>query len=229
MDRAEFISKSLIFTLAMRFLSQGIGQKKSGPIHVHQEIKSANDLNILLRSLVQVDEPSADEIELGSPETKIKKIGICWPPHLDTLKKAKAMGINVVVAHEPLFYFTVDPNTNEPYYWGAGQIAIDEDQNITVRKKKWIEDNEMVIIRCHDVIDKLSEKGIPFALGEALRFSKEDIIKSEVYYDVYKFDPKPAIVAKRHFAEKLRPWGLPGIAFYGEENRMVSNLGVGTG
>ena len=98
-----------------------------------------------------------------------------------------------------------------------------------MEKKKWIEENEMVIIRCHDVLDKIGEYGIPFAFGRALGFKDSDIIRSKTYYNVYEMKSTPAIEVARQIASKLAHVGQPGVAFYGDENYPVKSVGLGTG
>ena len=87
----------------------------------------------------------------------------------------------------------------------------------------------MVVIRCHDVLDKIEGYGIPFAFGRALGFHDSDIVRSKTYYNVYKIEERPAIDVARQIASKLSKVGQPGVAFYGDEDFPVKTVGLGTG
>ncbi|MEN8203000.1 MAG: hypothetical protein ABFS28_10420 [Bacteroidota bacterium] len=81
-------------------------------------------------------------------------------------------------------------------------------QEVIEKKKQWIEESQMVIIRSHDVMD---------------------IIRSKDYYNVYKIEPDAAWNVAQKIANSLMFLDQPGVAFYGDENRMVSSVGLGTG
>jgi putative NIF3 family GTP cyclohydrolase 1 type 2 len=190
---------------------------------------TVNDLNNYLRSLYKVGENSVDQIIIGDPNAKVTKIGTCWMPYWRTLKKAVAQGVNTMIVHEPTFYSHFDlkhieedfkkyPETSKRLY--LEQVA---------EKKKWIEENKLSIIRCHDVLDIIPAFGIPYAFGMALGFSNEDIVKSKPYYNVYRIEPTTVKEVASHIASKLSEFGQSGVALYGDENRIVKSVGLGTG
>ncbi len=190
---------------------------------------TAAGLNDYLRSIVEVEEPSVDRVIIGKPDTRITKIGTAWTPYWDTLKKAWEAGVNVMVVHEPTFFTHWDLDAEKWDYLDAPDPARKNYIQLRDEKKKWIEDNGMVIIRCHDVLDKISEWGIPYALGEGLGFTNDDIIRSKTYYNVYKIPATPAIEVARRIARQLGRVDQPGVAFYGDENYPVESIGLGTG
>ena len=190
---------------------------------------TARDLNTYLRSLVEVDEPSVDKIIVGDPDTVISKIGTAWMPYWQTLKEAKALGINTMVVHEPTFYTHRDLEETRVDYLSAPSPGQELYREQVAAKKAWIEENGMVVIRCHDVLDKVGEYGIPFAFGRALGFPDSDIVRSKTYYNVYKIEAQPAIDVARKIASKLSGVGQPGVAFYGDKDYQVKTVGLGTG
>jgi hypothetical protein len=97
------------------------------------------------------------------------------------------------------------------------------------KKKIWIEENAMVIIRSHDVPDILKGFGMPFALGHALGFENRDIIRSKDYYNVYRVEADTAWNVARNISSSLMILNQPGVAFYGDPERTVSSVGLGTG
>jgi putative NIF3 family GTP cyclohydrolase 1 type 2 len=189
----------------------------------------AKDVNAHLRSLVPVTEPSVDRIVVGDPETEVSHIGTCWLADWETCRRAVRDGVNLLVVHEPTFYthWDLDEKTGDFY---AAAPAGKEAYFAAVRDKKaWILANKLVIIRCHDVTDKVGGFGIPFAFGEFLGFKKDDIVRSRPYYNVYRTAPRPAADVARSIARKLADFHQPGVAFYGDGKRVVDSVGVGTG
>jgi putative NIF3 family GTP cyclohydrolase 1 type 2 len=190
---------------------------------------TAAALNAHLRSLVAVDEPSVDKIIIGDPETVVKKIGTAWMPYWRTLKEARKKGVNTMVVHEPTFYTHRDLEETRWDWHAAPDPAKKMYQDQVDAKKKWILENEMVVIRCHDVLDKIKGFGIPFAFGRGLGFSDADLIASRTYYNVYRIGEQPAGGVARRIAGKLREVGQPGVAFYGDPETPVRSVGLGTG
>ncbi len=223
MKRREFFSTACPTALGLSLLPQAVfAKQKSNKM-------TARELNAYLRSLVEVNEPSVDKIIVGDPETVISKIGTAWMPYWQTLKEARALGINTMVVHEPTFYTHRDLEETEWDYLAAPSPAKEIYMEQVAAKKRWIEENGMVIIRCHDVLDKIGGYGIPFAFGRALGFHDSDIVRSKPYYNVYKTKTQPAIDIARQIASKLSNVGQPGVAFYGDENFPVKSVGLGTG
>lgn len=190
---------------------------------------TALDVSNYLRSLCEVREPSVDRIIIGDPELIVTKIGTCWIPYWKTLERGISKGINTFVVHEPTFYAHWDLDAKNVNYLTGSSSAPKAYSKLRDEKIEWINKNHCVIIRCHDVWDKMPEIGIPFALGAALGFSNDNIIRSRTYYNIYKIAPTPAIDVARSIAQRLAIVGQPGVAFYGNPQYRVSTIGLGTG
>jgi hypothetical protein len=150
-------------------------------------------------------------------------------PDWKTLKHAAEQGINTVVVHEPTFYDHWDAYDKRSISWEAPESAKEVYYGAIEKKKQWIEEAGLVIIRCHDVLDRVPEFGIPYALGQALGFANSDIIRSRPYFNVYRVEPTPAIDVAKRIATKLKGVGQPGVGFYGDPKRQVESVGLGTG
>jgi putative NIF3 family GTP cyclohydrolase 1 type 2 len=194
-----------------------------------EDIITAGDLQKYLRSLHPVSEPSVDRIIIGDPATRIKKGGTAWTPYFKTLKNAVSQGINVLVVHEPTFYMHWDLDKKGENFFSTPSPANEQYLEALETKKKWIESNGLVIIRSHDVPDILKSFGIPFGLGQKLGLKNENIIRSKDYYNVYKIEKEKAANVAKNIADKLKDFNQPGVAFYGDPNRIVSTIGLGTG
>jgi len=178
----------------------------------------ASDLDTYLKSLAPVSEKTVDRIIVGNPETEVAKIGTAWMPYWDTCRDAVAEGVNVLVVHEPTFYTHRDLD---------GEMLYPE---TIAEKKRWIEEAGLVIIRCHDVLDKIQTAfGIPFAFGRGLGFADTDILRATTYYNVYRCESIPALEVARRIAQRVKTLGQPGVGFYGAAARIVESVGLGTG
>ncbi len=235
MNRRAFLEGAGKGSLGLILLSQILAKGSSNPASETKKILKAADINNYLRSLYDVPEPSVDRILIGRPDTVVSKIGIAWMPYWQTCRQAVAKGINTLVVHEPAF----------AAHWGLqgkhgkqGKQDLYLDMPVPAReaytrwcneKVQWINKNGLVLIRCHDVLDRIAEFGIPHALGKALGFSDGDLIRSKRFFNVYKIPAKPALDVAKDIAARLKVVGQPGVAFYGDENYLVSSVGVGTG
>ena len=201
--------------------------------------RTARELCDYLRTLggdaVDVN-TTVDKVIIGDPDTPIQKIGTCWMPYLDVLKEAYAAGVNVMVCHEPTFYAHHDLEeelTNREfakyYRWRGLTTGMEAYAAMVEEKKQWILEHGMVIIRCHDALDAAPEFGIPFALGKALGFGSEDLLRSKPYLNIYRMPGTTALMAAKKLAKKLRACGQDGVQFYGDPDRAVSSVAVGTG
>ncbi|RLD66164.1 MAG: NGG1p interacting factor NIF3 [Bacteroidetes bacterium] len=222
MKRRDFIINTSLISLG----SLSLGLHANSP---QRDIHTAADMQDYLRGLHEVGEPSVDRIVIGNPLTKISKVGTCWQPYFSTLRKAKEQEINLMIVHEPTFYAHWDLDGKDEMFVSTPSPAKEKYVEAVENKKRWIEENEMVIIRSHDVPDILKGFGIPFALGLALGYENKDIVRSKDYYNVYQVAPDSAWNVAQNIANKLMVLNQPGVAFYGDQDRMVSTVGLGTG
>jgi putative NIF3 family GTP cyclohydrolase 1 type 2 len=219
MNRRDFIITAGMASISVGFNTVAIGK----------EVITAGDLQKYLRGLAAVREPSVDRIIIGDPETKIRKAGTAWTPYFKTLKDAVNKGINVLIVHEPTFYMHWDLDKKGENYFNTPSPAKDQYTEALETKKKWIESNGLVIIRSHDVPDIIKNFGIPFGLGQKLGFKNEDIIRSKDFYNIYRLKKDKAANIARKIAFSLKSFHQPGVAFYGDPDRPVSTVGLGTG
>ena len=78
----------------------------------------------------------ADEIIVGEPKTKIKKVATMWLPNFSDIKKAQKLGINVLIVHEPTFYSykELDPKFKKEFAWAAASVQDEYNAAIEVKK-----------------------------------------------------------------------------------------------
>ncbi len=227
MQRNEFIR--LAAMTGGYFATTGMAANKNLSSMTEAGEISASELQQFLVSLTTLKPVTVDRIIIGDPETKTGKIGTCWMPDWKTCRKAVDSGVNILVTHEPTFYTHWDLDEKNADYFRANEFSKQMYLQQVDKKKKWILENGLVIIRNHDTMDKLKDVGIPFALGNFLGLHNSDIIAARTYYNVYKINQQPAATFAGKVARKLSEIGQPGVAFYGDPNYRVSSVGVGTG
>jgi hypothetical protein len=189
----------------------------------------ARDVAAFLRTLAAVEEPSVDRIVIGDPSTEVAGIGTCWLPYWETCRRAVRDGVNLLIGHEPTFYTHWDLDEKSPDLFNASAAGRAAYLKAIDAKRDWILANRLTVIRCHDVLDKLGGFGIPHAFGKLLGFGSGDIVRSKPYYNVYRTAPKKAVDAAREIARRMAEARQPGVAFYGDRDRVVGSVGVGTG
>jgi len=190
---------------------------------------TVKDFQQYLRSLTEVQEPSVDQLIVGNPDALVKKVGTAWMPYLKTIREAIDKDVNLLVVHEPTFYTHLDLQKSDLDYHTAPEPARTVYYEARDSKLGLIKKNNFSIIRCHDVLDKIPEFGIPFSFGQKLGFPNSDILTSKTYYNVYRIKPMPAIEFALQVARQLTSLNQPGVAFYGDENRVIKSVGLGTG
>lgn len=190
---------------------------------------TALELHRWLRGRHDVPEPSVDRIITGDPATSVAGIAVVWTPTWQALREALAQGCNVVVAHEPTYFAHRECDGFEAEFAHVPPLAKQAIVTTAQAKRQWIEQNAMVVIRCHDVLDAMPG-GVGDSLARALGFAPETYLNSVGPHRVVRVEPPVAAVElARRLAEALLEVGQPGVAFYGDAARTVGSLGLGTG
>ena len=221
MERRRFLETLGLSALPLSLAAAGCERANGGTT------MKAKDLNAHLRSLTSVEEPSVDRIVFGDPDAVVEKIGTAWMPYWKTCREAVRAGVNVLVVHEPAFYTHWDLGEREHDFYAAPAAGRQAFLEARDRKREWLEKSRLVLIRCHDVLDRLPDIGIPHAFGGLLGFEARDVVRSKRFYDVYAVEAAPAARVARRLAERLRAVGQPGVAFYGDPDRVVRSVGPG--
>jgi putative NIF3 family GTP cyclohydrolase 1 type 2 len=181
----------------------------------------AREINEHLNSLVDIEkEKTVDRVIYGDPDAEVKGIAVSWMPYEETIRRAADLGANVLVTHEPTFYVHYDLDDDFGELPEFGRAHLD-------KKKKLIEDVGVTIIRCHDVWDAIPEIGIPFAWGRFLGFEK--IVNKERFYNIYQVPEITAGEFAKDVAAKTKLLGQPVVGFYGDPEKKITKVGVGTG
>lgn len=163
-------------------------------------------------------EKTVDRVITGDPDQVINGIAVCWMSYSETLIQAAELGVNTVVTHEPTFYdhFELKKSVAHPRFEAA-----------KAKKQLLIDELGLTIVRCHDVWDAIPEIGVPFEWGRFLGLGEPT--KSERYLNIYEVQEQRAEDFARYFASKTARSGQSTIEFYGDPNRFIKTVGLGTG
>lgn len=194
---------------------------------------TAHELHRWLRALHVVPEPSVDRVVAGEAETVVRGVAVVWMPTWAALREAAAKGANVVIAHEPTFYVHHDLEGFEVAFAELPATARAAVAATCEAKRRWIEENRLVVIRCHDVLDAMPG-GVVDALvrelAKEVRFDVAEVTEPAPRYRVVRLaEPVRAGEVAKRLAAAFGKIGQPGVAFYGETERVVGSLGLGTG
>ena len=161
---------------------------------------------------------TVDRVIAGNPDQEICGVAVCWMPCSKALIEAKELGANVVVTHEPTFYdhFEQRKETVHPRLAEAKIV-----------KERLINDLGLTVIRCHDVWDAIDEVGIPFEWAKFLGLRQ--VHKIAQYMHLYKVEKQQAVEFVHKVASKTASLGQSTVGFYGDSERMIEVVGIGTG
>jgi putative NIF3 family GTP cyclohydrolase 1 type 2 len=179
---------------------------------------TAGQLHAYLNSLddgwVNWDD-TVDTIKAGDPDTPITGIAVGWMSYTHALKQALKLGCNVFVSHEPTYYYHKPPDPTIFRFDTARD------------KKTFIEDSGIVIMRCHDVWDRLPDICIPLAWGRFLGFGEP--IDGSGYHYIYDGGGRTAGEIARGIATKTATLGQQAVQFIGPQERPIHRIAIGCG
>lgn len=164
---------------------------------------------------------TVDRVIAGDPKKPLKRILVAWMPSLEMVQYAIANQFDLLLTHEPTFYDHWD------YLKTPEELETIE---TAAQKKKLIDEAGLVIIRNHDVWDLFPEIGIPFAWAKFLGIEGAPTkIGGRNYQHRYDIPPVRFGDFARHVAARCAKGGEPAIQVLGDDDQIVSKLGIGTG
>ena len=169
---------------------------------------------------------TSDHFLFGDPETEVKNVAVGWMATIPNLKRALELGCNLFITHEPLYVGI--PNEFGVYTAVGNMLELDDPW---VLKGKWMEEQKIVVFRCHDVWDDFPEIGIHGAWAKWLGL--DDLVYSEKFYEVHRVGDgdnglKLGDLAKK-IVEKTKIIGQDVVQVIGDLDKKVSKIAIGTG
>lgn len=161
-------------------------------------------------------EKTVDRFIAGDPQTTVRGIAVGWMGYLWALKEAYNKGCNMFITHEPIYYS--HPDKQDPSLLELPQIK---------HKQEFIQRNNLVILRCHDVWDQLPGWGITDSWGKFLGLG--DPIEGQGYFRVYNGGGISAVQIAGEVAKRTYKLDQDIVQFIGPEDRKVNRIVIGTG
>ncbi|MCY3781689.1 MAG: Nif3-like dinuclear metal center hexameric protein [Chloroflexi bacterium] len=178
----------------------------------------AQDVQDYLRSLAgewQYPLDTVDTFKAGDPTTEARGIAVGWMSYTWALRQALELDCNVFITHEPTYYNHWD---NDPAIFRFTGVQ---------EKRRFIEDKDLVIIRCHDLWDQLPDIGIPDSWGELLDLGRP--VDGSTYIRVYDAGGLTAGELAQDVARRTAIYGQPGAQLLGSAEKILRRVSIGTG
>lgn len=146
---------------------------------------------------------TVDTFKTGNPDDKVTGIAVCMFADMDLLRQAVAAGCNLIITHEPVFYNHTD------------QTSALQSNPVWIEKKKYIDDNRLIILRFHDHWHMTSPDGIYVGMIRRLGWEPYLINGSNYLFNFPETDLKTfSKKLKDHFqANTFRVIGNPDMKF----------------
>jgi hypothetical protein len=176
--------------------------------HIHSHLRSLDT------GWVNWDK-TVDTFKAGDPDTEVSGIAVGWMSYTWALRRAVELDCNLFITHEPTYY---DHWDNRPDLLERPEVQA---------KRKFIEANHLVIMRCHDLWDQLPEIGIPDAWGAWLGLG--DAVAGEGYFRVYDIAGQTALDVARQVAARTGSFGQEAVQLIGAPDKPVTRVCIGTG
>ncbi len=158
---------------------------------------------------------TCDRFIIGDPETEVTAMAVGWQATLPALREAVDRECNLFVTHEPVFYRHMDDDES---VFGAAHAQ---------RKRLFIEENGIVIYRCHDVWDRMPEVGIVDSWAAHLGLTGK--LDGDDFHSIYP-SPAPTLdELARHVVERTRDLGQSAVEFVGAPDMPVHRVAIGCG
>ncbi len=178
-----------------------------------QDNITANDVINKIKIEVGIDwlKETRDQVIIGDPNTKITGIATTFMSTLAVLQKAKAMGCNFIISHEPTFYSHYD------------DLKIHEKDPVQIAKMKYIADNGLVIFRFHDHQHRMKAgdqiyKGVVEKMG-----LKNAIYDGKIMLTI------PEISLKKLTKKLAKNMGAKTIRVVGRPDEKITKIGLALG
>lgn len=156
-----------------------------------------------------------DIMLFGDADVEVKNIGVCWVATNKVLKEAAAKHINFIISHENMFY---DLST-------APKKAL---KDSVEDKKAFMKKHGISVYRCHDVWDKIPHYGVSDQWAKRLGYAFEQR-EINSFYQCAKIPEQKVEEVAKHIATALKQDGENGVYVFGDINKKVETLAMGTG
>ncbi len=155
-----------------------------------------------------------DILFCGREEQDVTRVGVCWTATNQAVDQAIEQGVQFIITHENPFYHT----TTAPK-----RLAL-----LSARRKMArLMEQGIALYRCHDGWDMMPEFGVGDVWAKRLGF---DFTRKVPSYIQHARIPEMTVrQLAGHVAACLKPDGENGVYIFGNTEKKVTELGMGTG
>ncbi len=155
---------------------------------------------------------TCDGYKTGNPETEVKGIVVTWMATMNVIERAIKENCNFIITHEPTFF----------NHWD--QTEDFKDDPAYLKKKKLIDENNIVIYRLHDSWDLYPKYGIHDSWAEQLGLSKR--VAKSGKSTVFEITP----ISFEEFIKIVKQkMNHPSLKALGDPNKKITKIGLGVG
>lgn len=155
-----------------------------------------------------------DVMLLGSPEDEVTRVGVCWVATNRVIDQAIEKNIEFLISHEyPFYHASTSPK----------RLALLSAN----QKRERLEAHGIALYRCHDAWDMMPLAGVADVWASRLGFPFTRNTSSYIQHAEI-----PEMTVRQlagHVASALKPDGENGVYIFGNPEKRVSQLGMGTG
>ena len=152
---------------------------------------------------------TCDTVKAGNSEKELKKVAVSMFATIDTFKKVKEWGADMLIVHEPTYYDHYEEMISNP---------------VTEAKKKLIEESGIVVFRYHDFMHHREIDQIPE--GEIHYLGLKGTIENTPYFASYIYhldEPITTLELAKLIEDKLN---IKHVKIAGERNKKSYNLAL---
>jgi putative NIF3 family GTP cyclohydrolase 1 type 2 len=188
---------------------------------------------------------TADRVVLGDPDRPVKRVLVTWMSSTEAVRAAVDGSFDMLVTHEatlwgpePDILDRREPDVSEVrrpgetkvdtiITWAPGTLRWEK----ALEKRRYIEGTGVVVMRMHDLWDRLPGVGIPWSWARFLGLGETPVRVSGGDRAEHRYDIAPLALDElaRRVAARTATLGEPVVSVVGDGKRTVSRVGVGTG
>ena len=158
--------------------------------------------------------PTDDRIIYGDRNAPITGIATCFFASIDVLRQAREAGLNYIIPHEASFYERYDD---------FAESAVLDDERVLAAKKRFLDENRMVIQRMHTHAHMRPGDAIMTGLFERLGWSE---YRPQEGPPIVHLPETSALELGRHIKRRT---GRQTLRMFGDPAQRVSSVAVSTG
>lgn len=152
---------------------------------------------------------TCDVLKAGDPNKELKKVAVTMFATVDTVKKAREWGADMLIVHEPTYY---------DHYEEIEELPV------VIAKRKLIEESEITIYRYHDFMHHRAVDQIPE--GEIYYLGLDGKVENTPYSASYMFTASEPITALELANKMEKELGIKRVRIAGTRDKKSTKIAL---